>query len=78
MPGGVIVGRGHTADYHTEAFRWTTETGVLFLGHMPGDDPPPAFKSRVPPEWNNKSKQEIEIKKEGPFKFNFDIVSKKK
>src|SRR5262245_47033662 len=54
------------------------ESPPLPPGHMPGDDPPPAFKSRVPPEWNSKSKQEIEIKKEGPFRFNFDIVTKKK
>ena len=56
----------------------TYDTPRLPAGHMPGDDLPPAPKSKIPPEWNSKSKQEIEVKKEGPFKFNFDIATKKK
>ena len=56
----------------------TYETPPLPPGHMPGDDIPPAPKPKVPPDWNTKSKQTIEVKKEGPFKFDFDIVTKKK
>ena len=44
---------------------------------MPGDPLPPSPKSKIPPDWNSKSKHTIEVKKEGPFKFNFDIVTKK-
>jgi hypothetical protein len=56
----------------------TYETPPLPPGHMPGDDLPPPPKPKVPPQWNSKSKQEIEVKAEGPFKFDFDIVTKKK
>jgi hypothetical protein len=56
----------------------TYETPPLPPGHMPGDDLPPAPKPKVPPEWNSKTKQTIEIKAEGPFKFDFDIQTKKK
>jgi hypothetical protein len=56
----------------------TYETPPLPPGHMPGDDLPPAFKSKVPSDWNSKSKHEIEVKKEGPFQFNFDVTTKKK
>jgi hypothetical protein len=47
-------------------------------GHMPGDPLPPAPPPQVPAEWNRKSKHEIEVKKEGPNKFDFDIVTKMK
>jgi hypothetical protein len=44
---------------------------------MPGD--PPALSSElIPPNWNVASDHFIEIKKEGPFTFDFDIVGKKK
>jgi hypothetical protein len=46
-------------------------------GYMPGDKLPPSPKPKVPPDWNSKSQHTIEVKKEGPFKFNFDIVTKK-
>ncbi len=56
----------------------TYETPPLPPGHMPGDDLPPAPKPKVPPEWNTKSSQTIEVKQAGPFKFDFDIQTKKK
>ena len=52
-------------------------TPPLPAGHMPGDDLPPAPKPKVPADWNSKSKRTIDVKKEGPFKFDFDIVTKK-
>jgi hypothetical protein len=55
----------------------TYESPPLPPGHMPGDDMPPTPKLKVPPDWNSKSKQTIEVNKGGPFKFNFDIVTKK-
>jgi hypothetical protein len=53
-------------------------TPPLPPGHMPGDPLPPSPKPKVPAEWNNKSQHTVEVKKEGPFKFNFDILTKKK
>jgi len=55
----------------------TYDTPPLPPGHMPGDNLPPAPKSKIPADWNSKSKHEIEVKKEGPFKFDFDIAAKK-
>jgi hypothetical protein len=55
----------------------TYETPPLPAGHMPGDDLPPAPKPKVPPEWNSKSQNTIEVTEKGPYKFNFDIVTKK-
>ena len=55
----------------------TYESPPLPPGHMPGDDVPPTPKLKVPPEWNTKSQHTIEVNKEGPFSFNFDIVTKK-
>jgi len=55
----------------------TFESPPLPAGHMPGDDVLPAPKLKVPPDWNSKSQHTIEVKKKGPFKFNFDIVTKK-
>jgi hypothetical protein len=74
----IAADKGATPGKYRVQIADTYESPPLPPGHMPGDDPPSAFKSRVPPEWNNKSKQEIEVKKEGPFKFNFDFATKKK
>lgn len=52
-------------------------TPPLPPGHMPGDDLPPSPKPKVPPDWNSKSQHTVEVNKEGPFKFDFDIVTKK-
>jgi len=53
-------------------------TPPLPPGHMPGDALPPSPKPKVPAVWNSKSQRTVEVKKEGPFKFDFDIVTKKK
>jgi len=53
-------------------------TPPLPAGHMPGDPVPPSPKPKVPAEWNTKSQHTVEVNKEGPFKFNFDIQTKKK
>jgi len=44
---------------------------------QPGDPPPPA-KELIPPEWNVSSQHMIEVKKEGPFVFPFEIATKGK
>ena len=44
---------------------------------MPGDPPPPPLE-RIPPEWNVASQHVIEVKKEGPFVFPFEISTKSK
>ena len=71
-PQGPTVGKYRVVIYDTY------DTPPLPPGHMPGDTLPPAPKLKVPADWNSKSKHEIEVKKEGPFKFDFEIVTKKK
>jgi len=44
---------------------------------LPGSGPPPP-KELIPPDWNETSKQTIEVKKEGPFNFAFEIATKGK
>jgi hypothetical protein len=44
---------------------------------QPGDPPPPT-KDIIPPDWGEASKQTIEVKKEGPFNFAFEIATKGK
>ena len=55
----------------------TYDTPPLPPGHMPGDPLPPSPKPKIPADWNSKSKHEVEVKKEGPFKFDFDVTTKK-
>jgi hypothetical protein len=43
----------------------------------PGSGPPPP-KELIPPDWNETSKQTIDVKKEGPFNFAFEIATKGK
>lgn len=54
-----------------------TNFGVS-AGKMPGDEEMPSRKQLVPASWNSSSKQEIEVKAEGPFVFDFPIDTKKK
>jgi len=44
---------------------------------QPGDPPPPA-KELIPPDWNVSSQHTIEVKREGPFVFPFEIGTKGK
>jgi len=44
---------------------------------LPGEAPPPP-KELIPPDWNESSKQTIEVKKGGPFVFSFEIATKGK
>ncbi|MBI3467624.1 MAG: carboxypeptidase regulatory-like domain-containing protein [Planctomycetes bacterium] len=44
---------------------------------LPGDPLPPP-QELIPPEWNVKSDQTIEVKEGGPFEFNFEIVTKRR
>src|SRR4051812_22869500 len=68
---GVIPGKYRVA---IEDFVPTPPTPA---GYMPGDPLPPSPKAKVPPEWNTKSQHTIEIMPQGPFKFNFDVITKK-
>jgi|SRR3954453_9848356 hypothetical protein len=70
-PEGVVPGEYRVA---IEDFVPTPPTPA---GYMPGDPLPPSPKSKIPAQWNSKSQHKIEVKKEGPFKFDFDIVTKK-
>src|SRR5439155_5234619 len=44
---------------------------------QPGMPPPPP-KEMIPPEWNVASEHTLEVKKEGPFVFPFEISTKGK
>jgi hypothetical protein len=44
---------------------------------LPGDIPPPP-KELIPKEWNVASEHSVEVKKGGPFVFDFDIATKGK
>ncbi len=72
---GLPVGK-----YQVSVFASNPNPPQLPPGGMPGDDAPegPPPKQTVPPEWNEKGDQNIEVKEQGPFKFNFDITTKKK
>jgi hypothetical protein len=69
---GVIVGK-----YRVSIIDFVP-TPPLPPGHMPGDALPPSPKPKVPADWNSKSQHTVDVNKEGPFKFDFDIVTKKK
>jgi hypothetical protein len=71
-PEGVVPGK------HRVSIVDFVPTPPLPPGHMPGDPVPPSPKPKVPATWNSKSQQTVEVKKEGPFKFDFEIVTKKK
>jgi hypothetical protein len=44
----------------------------------PPGEPPPPPKELIPPEWNTASEHFIEVKKEGPFVFDFEVTTKGK
>jgi hypothetical protein len=69
---------GATAGKYRVVIYDTYETPPLPPGHMPGDDLPKPPKPKVPAEWNSKSQKTIDVTKEGPNKFDFEIVTKKK
>ncbi len=47
-------------------------------GKLPGDEIMPERKQLVPASWNSESKQQVEVKNEGPFVFDFPISTKEK
>jgi hypothetical protein len=73
----ITTDKGATPGKYRVVIYDTYESPPLPPGHMPGDDVFPTPKLKVPPEWNTKSQQTIEVKKVGPFKFDFNIVTKK-
>jgi len=44
----------------------------------PPGDPLPPPQEMIPPEWNEKSDQFIEVTEKGPYVFNFDVKPKGK
>ena len=54
-----------------------TEGKAILPDAQPGDPPPPA-KEMIPPEWNTASQHTIEVKREGPFDFAFEIATQGK
>lgn len=51
--------------------------GAADANAAPGDAPPPP-KELIPAEWNESSTHTIDVKKEGPFNFSFEIATKGK
>lgn len=49
--------------------------GKVDENSLPGDPPAPP-KELIPAEWNSASTQFIELKKQGPFAFPFEITTK--
>jgi hypothetical protein len=84
--GGQITGGHYSIKAHEGVIPGTYRVAIsdfvptppLPPGHMPGDPLPPSPKPKVPPEWNSKSQHTVEVKPGGPFKFDFDVVTKKK
>lgn len=84
--GGRIVNGSYSIPAHEGVVLGTYRVSItdfvptppLPAGFMPGDPVPPSPKPKVPPEWNSKSKHTVEVKKEGPFKFDFEVDTKKK
>jgi hypothetical protein len=84
--GGRILRGGYSIPAHEGVVAGTYRVSIsdfvptppLPPGHMPGDALPPSPKPKVPAEWNSKSQHTVDVKKEGPFKFDFDVVTKKK
>src|SRR5262245_51818502 len=84
--GGTITGGSYSIPAHEGVVLGTYRVSIsdfvptppLPPGHMPGDPLPPSPKPKVPAEWNSKSQHTVEVKKEGPFKFDFDVLTKKK
>lgn len=81
--GGVITGGGYSipaeqglpiGKYRVVIFA-TPEAPPLPPGHMPGDDLPVA-KQLIPLDWNKNSKKSIDVTKEGPHEYSFDITTK--
>lgn len=61
--------------------RITGDDGANFAvspGKMPGDEIMPPKKELVPASWNSNSKEEIEVKQDGPTTFDFAIDTKKR
>jgi hypothetical protein len=87
LGGGAVISKGAYAIEKKDGLppgkyrvRITGDDGANFgvsAGKMPGDEIMPAKKQLVPPSWNSNSKEEIEVKNEGPFVFDFLIDSKK-
>ena len=63
--------------YRVEVHAPTPGTGAqIDESALPGDIPAPP-KELIPPEWNTASTQTIDVRKQGPFVFDFDIPTKK-
>ena len=51
--------------------------GGIAEGAMPGDPPAPP-KEMIPADWNTASEHYMEVKKQGPFVFPFEVSTKAK
>jgi hypothetical protein len=51
-------------------------SGRAAVANVPPGEAPPPPKELIPAEWNESSTHTIEVKKEGPFIFPFEITTK--
>jgi hypothetical protein len=83
--GGTITGGSYSIPAHQGVTPGKYRVSIIDLvptpqqpaGYMPGDPLPPSPKPKVPADWNSQSQHTIEVKNEGPFTFDFDIVTNK-
>jgi hypothetical protein len=68
--GGLVAGK-----YHVSINAALPGTGgQVDENALPGDPPAPP-KEMIPPEWNSGSTHTIEVQKQGPFVFDFDVTT---
>jgi len=71
---GLVVGKSRVV---VNAAVPGTEGKAIPADAQPGDPPAPAIEM-IPPDWNVSSQHTIEVKREGPFDFPFEISTKGK
>jgi len=84
--GGVVTGGSYSIPAHQGATPGKYRVAITDFvpsapqpaGYIPGDPLPPTPKPKIPPQWNSNSQHTIEVKKEGPFEFNFEVTTTKK
>ncbi len=69
--GGLVAGK-YRVSIHAPA---PGTGGEVDAESLPGDPPRPP-RELIPPDWNTASTQTIEVRKQGPFVFDFDVSTK--
>jgi hypothetical protein len=70
--------QGLVAGKYRVSINAASRGGAELSETAPPGEPPPPPKELIPPDWNTASEQFIEVKKEGPFVFDFEVATKGK